>query len=451
MQVSTDLTGQAAQRQSESGPRSSPFTVLGLMGMCALMPVQMINLPSQMDVVDFWMLALLIIFWSAFLFGRQAFFRLSTGYWVGIWLILFASIASTFAAVDRIGSGVVVFKEVYLFVCFITLTTLLTRIRTSEFRLVMWVWLATTVLHGTLILAEFVFPELFRFISGTFGHSVSYDTYRPSGLYISSKAGNANKAAVFQLLGFVPLVLARPSRFVSTALGILLLLSILATGSMGTTLAFAIGCFAAILAIVVTGKHFVLMMKLAVRSAIAVAVLVAILFVVVRENPAYQSRFESIIVGRASKSSEGRFTLWQRGLETLQASDNLVFGIGPENFRDVDFLEKQLHNELLAFAVERGLLGALGLVLLAVVAVSRSVLLLRIGCSNPDVGLSSVVFLGVFASVLFVSLTHQVFHAREIWFVLAAQEGMLAHYHRAPATVTHPARLVRSPECWSGA
>ena len=130
-------------------------------------------------------------------------------------------------------------------------------------------------------------------------------------------------------------------------------------------------------AVAATGKHVMLMVKFALRSAIAAALLGAILFVVVRDNPVYQDRLEGIIVGRAERSSEGRFTLWQRGLETLQASDTIVLGIGPENFRDVDFLEKQLHNDLLAFSVERGLLGALGLVLFAAVVLFIAACLAR--------------------------------------------------------------------------
>lgn len=420
------------------------------MGTFALLPVQMINLPLQMDLVDAWMLAVLIIFWTGFIFGRQTLIKLSAPYMVAMWLILVASLASTFAAVDRFGSGVVVLKEVYLFAGFITLATLLSGLSARNFRFVMSIWLATVVLHGMLIVAEFLFPELFRFISGSAGYSVDYETYRPSGLYISSKAGNANKAAVFQLIGFVPLVLARPSRRIATVLGTLLLASILATGSMGTTSALLVGTVVAIMAIAAMGKHLVFITKLFVQSLIAVTVVGGILLFVVGNNPIYQDHFESIIVGRAEKSSEGRFTLWERGLETLQESETLVFGIGPENFRDVDVLEKQLHNDLLAFSVERGVFGVLGLVLLAGVAISRSVLLLQIGCKSPQqVGLSSVVFLGTFVAVLFVSLTHQVFHAREIWFVLATQEAMLAHYQRVPAIASQQSRLMRSRECWS--
>ena len=112
-------------------------------------------------------------------------------------------------------------------------------------------------------------------------------------------------------------------------------------------------------------------------------------------------------------------------------------------------LEKQLHNDLLAFSVERGLLGVLGLVMLAGVAVSRAVWMLQIGCKYPrQTGFTAVVFLATFAAVLVVSLTHQVFHSREIWLVLASQEAMLAHYERVPAIAVQETSLMQSLESW---
>ena len=99
--------------------------------------------------------------------------------------------------------------------------------------------------------------------------------------------------------------------------------------------------------------------------------------------------------------------------------------------------------------VERGVLGVLGLVMLSGVAVIRAVYLIKMGCNHgQDTGLSSVVFLSAFAAVLAVSLTHQVFHAREIWLVLAAQEALLAHHERDPAIAFQANRIIHNRPCW---
>ena len=411
----------------------SVLAMSGLLGTFVLLPVQMIQLPLQMDAVDFWILGTLSVFWLGFIFGHHT-LNISLPYVVALWLILAGSFVGTFAAVDQVGSCVVILKELYLFFAFITVSTLLARTSISSFRLVMLTWLGTVVLHGALIVAEFLVPELYQYLSGLAGQEMSYQHFRPSGLFFSPKAGNANKAAVFQLLGFVPLLLAGTSRRTASVLGLVLLASILATGSMGTTLAFTVGLIVSVVAIAATGQHLVFLTKLLVRSLLVAAVLSGILLLVLRDNEAYQAHFQSILFGRAEKSSAGRFSLWQRGLDTLSESNTFVWGIGPENFRDVDVQEKQLHNDLLAFSVERGILGTGGLVLLAGIAVCRAAYLLHFSCQHSQLeGIATVVFLGAFAAILFVSLTHQVFHCREIWLVLATQESLLTRYRAGSA------------------
>jgi O-antigen ligase len=88
--------------------------------------------------------------------------------------------------------------------------------------------------------------------------------------------------------------------------------------------------------------------------------------------------------------------------------------------------DNQLHNDFLAFSVERGLLGTLGLVLFATLAVSRAAYMLLLGNKYPDrAQLAVVVFLAAMIAAMVESLTHQVFHFRELWLVLAFQEAML--------------------------
>lgn len=426
----------------------SMFIMLGLLGTFALLPVQLVRLPLQMDPVDVWVVTVLFSFTLAFVAGFQT-LTVSVSYVLAMWLILIASLASAFAAVDRMDSLVVVLKEVYLFATFVIITTLLSRLSVRNFRLVMMVWLGTVVLHGMLIISEFLVPEIYRYVAGLADQPISYENFRPSGLFFSPKAGNANKAAVFQLLGFVPLVLAKTSRRTSIAFGLVLFSSILVTGSMGTTLAFMSGLIVAVASIAFFGKHFFYMVNLLVRSVFAIAIVGAVLLFLASDTQKYQDHFERILLGRAEKSSEGRFSLWQRGLEAIRDSENIVLGIGPENFRNVDVLEKQLHNDLLAFTVERGLLGVLGLLVLVGVAVYRAFYWLKIGFSGgQDAGLTAVIFLSAFAAVLVVSLTHQVFHCREIWLVLASQEALIAHHERNAAADLRSEREMQRKEVW---
>jgi O-antigen ligase len=236
---------------------------------------------------------------------------------------------------------------------------------------------------------------------------------------------NANSAAFFQLLGFVPLMLVSPSRKAAIILGILLLPTMLLTGSMGATVAFIAGLMVAIIAIILSG-HLALMIKIFIRLGIVLLLLGGLLYFIVSHNERYQAHFTQIFLGRAERSSEGRFDLWQQGLDAYLKYDVFLWGVGPENFREVGDKGKQLHNDFLAFSVERGLLGTLGLVLFAALAAGRAAYMVLIAIKYPDrARLVIVVFLAAIVAALVESLTHQTFHFRELWVVLALQEAML--------------------------
>jgi O-antigen ligase len=238
---------------------------------------------------------------------------------------------------------------------------------------------------------------------------------------------NANSAAFFQLLGFVPLVLLSPPRKLAMFLGLVLLLTMLVTGSMGATLALTTGVIVAVTALSLSG-HLALIIKFFAQLAVVVLILGGILVVIVSSNQRYQEHIERILIGRSEKSSGGRFDLWQRGFDAYIEHRVLFWGVGPENFREVDraMTDNQLHNDFIAFSVERGLLGTLGLVLFAVLAVSRAAYIVLILKKYPDRGqLVFVAFLGAIIASLVESLTHQVFHFRELWLVLAFQEAIL--------------------------
>lgn len=376
-----------------------------------------------MELVDFWILAALFIFWFSFVRGRQSI--IVNPYFVAICLIVVGSLVSTIAAENVSDSLVVLLKDVYLFALFVTLIVMLSRLSAQNLRLVMLAWLVTVMLHGFLILAQFSSPDLWRFVSGLGGQSVGVDHFRPSGLFISEKAGNANKAAFYQLLGFVPLVLTSRSKRIAMILGIVLFSSILATGSMGAIVAFTTGVIVALFAILIVSKNLVPVIKSLIPLIVASSFLGALLFFVFNHNGL--SHLESIVVGRAERSVGGRLALWQRGLEVLLDNDaTLLTGIGSENFRVVDGKGKQLHNDLLAFVVERGLLGGMGLMALGGIAVCRAAYMLRIyGTCLQGGGLKLIVFFATMIAILVESLTHQVFHARELWLVLALQEAFI--------------------------
>jgi len=394
--------------------------------MLVFMPVKIFHLPLNMELVDLWVIIALPVFWLSFILGQPS--KISSSYLFAILLILIGSFASAYAATDSSKSVIVVLKEIYLFAWFITVTVIFSNLDIKYLRQILAVWAAVVILHGVLIIAQFLVPEIWRITTGFAGQANSYALFRPSGLFISEKAGDANKAAVFQLLGFIPLILAKPPKYLAMILATLLFASILATGSMGTTSAFISGIVIAVIALAFFDRNLRLIKKFIMYLIVIVSLLVGIFSVVLTQSESYRAHFEKIIAGRAEKSSGGRFDLWSRGLDAFVEHHVFLWGVGPENFREVDPSgnDNQLHNDFLAFSVERGLIALAGLILIAVIAISRAVFLLReYSRYRQQDGLFIVVFLGILCSALLVSLTHQIFHSRELWLILALEETLV--------------------------
>jgi O-antigen ligase len=413
--------------------------MIWLVGTMVLLPLDIIKLPLNMTLVDCWILMALPILWLSFTCGSQS---ISLSYAVPMCLIFVASFLSTFGAPAPRNSLIVILKEGYAYVWFVTLVAILATLNARDLRRILVVWSGMVFLHGFVIVAQFVSPDFWRLTASLADKSNDFEIYRPSGLFM-----NANSAAFFQLLGFVPLVLARPSKKVAMISGLLLLLTMLLTGSMGATVAFIAGLGVALMVISLSG-HLVFTINLLARLAIIMSILGGSLFFFISENQRYQYHFERILFGRAERSSEGRLDLWQRGLDVYLDNNVFLWGIGPENFRVVDpaMNNNQLHNDFIAFLVERGLLGVLGLLLFATLVVSRAAHMVLICNKSPDRSqLAAVVFLGAIIAAAVESLTHQVFHFRELWLVLAFQEALLFKMKTSESGVEATTRALDVP------
>jgi O-antigen ligase len=405
-------------KDSQAGILSSSrhFVMIWLLGMLVLLPVKIFHFPFNMELMDFWIFMALPIFLLTYSARRQT--LVSWAYTPVIIFIFAVSFISVFAAPNPSKGLIVIAKEIYLFIWFLMMTAFLSTLNERDMRRVMVIWSAVAVLHGLFIIAQFLSPALWQFTKSITGNVEVYDHYRSPGLF-----PNANAAAFSQLMGFVPVVLARYSPPVAIGLGICIFLSILGTGSMGATLGALLGLAVALFTILVLTKKKITIPKyFGPLFAVMIVVGGAFLFVV-SQNEVYQKRLESIVFGRADRSSGGRFNLWERGVDVFLEHSGFFWGVGPENFREIDGKDKQLHNDFLAFAVERGLLSVIALAMFGAIAFSRALYLFRTCMVGSS--LTVVVFMSAVVAMLFESLTHQIFHYRELWVVLAAQEAMI--------------------------
>jgi O-antigen ligase len=129
-------------------------------------------------------------------------------------------------------------------------------------------------------------------------------------------------------------------------------------------------------------------------------------------------------VGRLDNSLNGRLALWTTALR--KASPTLLTGIGPGGAKgqlnisngSVDengvLRVYSLHTDFLAFLIERGVLGLLGLVGLYAVLLRRSVLLFR----TPGIGRLRVLGPAVVANIA-DSFFHETLHYRHVLLLFA--------------------------------
>lgn len=413
-----------------------------VLGTVILSVEQFLKLPSNLSLVDFWSLLFLPICWWYLIRIRQP---VRFPYVLGMWFILLGSFIGTFFSFDPLASIVFIAKEVYLYIWFVTLTAVFASLESSLLRRVLLVWTMVVVLHGVMLVAEFVSPNFYGFmisILGSIGNVDSRFLGRPAGLF-----ENPVWAALFQVMGFVPLLLAGFRRELSLLLGLILLLSILATASLGALSALLGASVVAVIILLLMGGH----LKFLVWLATVLTFAAGLFLFTLSQFPDVLARLEHLTTDRAAHTAGERLGLWGSGSEIL-FSQKSILGVGPNNYRD--FLEnKTLHNDFLEFGVERGVIGLLGLALLAGEALNSAVKILlqqkKIGDAAQPVG---VIFLAMLVGAFLESNAHQIFHFRTVWLGLALQEATLIRMMLSPSFKTMIARvelgseMLQSPE-----
>ena len=250
--------------------------------------------------------------------------------------------------------------------------------------------------------------------------------------------------SIFVLLGLVKQV---RWRFFVPAL-LLILSALITTKSNGGLMSLMSGLLAWGLA--TAWAHRVSLQRLAGTIALAVAVVLTGVWLQgefgIGDALVSQITAHSYI-GRMSSSGAARGQIWHRLEETYAKSP---LGIGPKNSseqtvsigereRPNSFRSKEAHQDYLAFAVERGPLGLVGLLLgtgqaIAMVIRGRRRLEARLGSSAAG-GALWAAFTGALVGSTVHSLVIEKLHFRHFWLFLAMAAAMCLEEmpNRAPA------------------
>jgi O-antigen ligase len=325
----------------------------------------------------------------------------------------------------------------------------------ATLRLVLVVWTVAALAWAALLLSAH-----YRMLPAGLASvlQVPVGTKRAAG----PAGNNVNLAGSYLMVSFFVLLASswprrRPLRVARILAGGLLLLALFATGSLGGVLGLAAGGAAiAVGAYLRSGRSRREVQALAGAALLAGALVLTSLLLLaglpwagLADVQAVSERARGSVlqqtVGRAGESLAGRIALWSTAMD--KAGARALVGVGPGEAkgelqistgglaRDETPQLKSLHNDYLAFAVERGVLGLIGLLILYAVLLYRALGLMVVGIWS-DIGMAGLGAAAVGSAAN--SFFHEILHFRHavVLFALVwVASELVRPGHDVPATV----------------
>jgi O-Antigen ligase len=353
-------------------------------------------------------------------------------------LIVLGSLLALIASLDIATGLLTLIVDLYLFCLFIAVANELDRKRALGFALSVWVIAAlgwAVILVGS---NQGWLPVGLQELVGITGSSSER---------AAAATGNPNMAASYILTScFVALAAPWPRRRIARLLVFaFLVFAMYVTGSNGALAAFLAGVAMLGLGAYLRGgrtrEQIMALVGVAILAGalvLGVAIsLVGVPTIGVADIDAFaQSEQQGALansLGRLDRGVDERLAIWSSGWRS--AGPRLAIGVGPGeaiNYAvNLSGLHISLHNDLLAYLVERGVLGLIGFLMLHAVLLGWSGRLLVAEGRGRDVyrGLGPAVV----ANLVF-SMSHETLHFRHVWVlyaIVAAAYVVVATRNRA--------------------
>lgn len=382
---------------------------LGLLlaiGLVIMLPLERWLGPLGMGAVDLFVVLLMLTAWPL-LWRRRAPVHIPLA--LAMWLIVVGGLIGVLSGLNWVAGLTALLQELYLFIAFLTVVN--TFVDRAAFLTFRKAWVAVAVVESVLLLIGRLG------IGPAFLRSVSYRSTDVSGIGRSlGTFQNANAAGGYMLVSLF-LLLATPyprNLLARIGLTVLLALVIVATGSNSALLGMFLGMAVAV-PYWLSRRGRAMSFALGLVS-LAAGVLILTLFFwpdllsffvpVGRESPLFA-------YSRVEDKLDKRTDIWMSAAAVFQ---NYPLGIGPNVSKEA--IGIGLHNDYVAFMVERGLLGFIGLILLIGEMLLWLVLARKNGVTRQH-HFTTGALLGGLVSVLAVAATHEVTHSRPVWLLFA--------------------------------
>lgn len=366
--------------------------------MAALMPMIVPSLPFQTTFFDWFNMATIPVVLVVLIYGSRVRMQLVPA--------ALAILAGSFVSMVNgraIGVNLLTLaQEVYLFLLFITLVNILRD--PKDMTILVVAWLATAVVQSGVVFWQLGIDLAAR-VTGTFENPNMTGSY----LGISS------------LLAFHPSLRGKP--LTRMVLFLIVVLAMLGTKSMSGILSLTTGILFIIAAYTFYGGQ-----KQRVRVAFSALALFLIGLAALPQALAMKN-----FLDRLPRSSSGRMQTWKVGMSHF-VDNPLGLGVGPGGFVEVGIVtggqwgvgkRMSLHSDYLAYLVERGVIGFVGLLVLFV---SLAAMLVKgmIACKTSEERLWMFALSAMFLFTCVDAFSHEMMHYRHVWAAFGLMGAQVA-------------------------
>lgn len=328
---------------------------------------------------------------------------------LGVWLILMGGLIGALSVLDVGKASIALVQEVYLFLVFVTLVNAF--ISKEAFLKFVKVWVMVAAVETVLLLTG-----RFRLVPAFLGGAIEGKPGDPSEFgHALGTFLNSNAAGAYLLLSFF-LLLAIPfprNRLMRGALLVLYVAGIFGSGSNAALMGLVFGTAVA----TVYWLHHrgrALLFSVGLVSALVVLAIPLGLFLYPLLPSSIGSAEKGDLLfafGRVVEKLEKRGFIWQVGFE---AFGDYPLGIGPNVSKSATGLG--LHSDYIAFMVERGALGFIGLILIFGEVFFWLALAGREAIDRNHF-MATGALLGALVGVLAAAASHEITHGRPVWLI----------------------------------
>jgi hypothetical protein len=395
-----------------------------LVGTIALLPLLVPRGPGQSAPVDAVALVFILFALGGLLWRGRPLHLPAIG---ALSLLMAASVVATVASLSLADSLLSLLIEAYLILLFLSVANDLGDDRRA-LRVALTAWAVASLVWAAVFIGfhYHLLPEGLQ--------QLLVENSKGGGYRVAGASKNPNLAASYMTTSFFVL-LASPwprRRLVRLAAAGSLLLAVYVTGSNGALLGLAAGVAVLAVAACLRGSRTP-RQRLQVAGAAMVAgvvILTAALLVVgipqvgVSDLQAVAKRERGGVfagsLGRLDRSAGARLTIWSNAWKGT--GSRVLVGVGPAAAPQIPFaahrLRRSLHNDYLAFLIERGVLGLLGLLAFCTVVLRWSGRLLAVPPQEDAGGRWRLAGLaGAVVANLVLATNHESFHFRHLWLL----------------------------------